>query len=249
MRREVTPELLDFDAGSPEEICASLADLRRINRWFGGIAVTMALLRSIVPALPENRISVLDVGAASGDIAQAAQRALSPECIAVDVTLVDRCPSHFGFRNSDLGFQDHQHASGRSKSQIRNPNSQIPFRRVAADALALPFADSSFDVVACALFVHHLEPEQFAVFMAEALRVCRVAVLINDLRRSAISLALAWAATPLFRSRLTRHDASASVRRAYTVSEMKALLPSCNRVEISARLPVSCGRDYMEGRQ
>jgi ubiquinone/menaquinone biosynthesis C-methylase UbiE len=232
MRRVVIPELLDCDAGSPEEVSASLADLRRINRWFGGIAASVAMMRSILPALSGKRFSVLDVGAASGDIALAAECALSPEGIAVDVTLVDRCPGHFGYRNSGLGFQDHQHPPGPSKSQIRNLNSQVPFRRVAADALALPFADSSFDAVACALFVHHLEPEQFAVFIAEALRVCRLAVLINDLRRSAISLALTRAAMPLFRSRLTRHDAPASVRRAYTLGEMKALLSACHRVEI-----------------
>ncbi|MGA3209987.1 MAG: methyltransferase domain-containing protein [Terriglobales bacterium] len=232
MRRVVIPELLDHDAGSPEEIRASLADLRHINRWFGGIAVSVALVRRILPALTQRRLSLLDVGAATGDVALGVLRALSQKGIALDVTLLDRCPGHLGFGNSDLGFQNQSPAGRLRISQIPNPNPPMLFRRVAADALALPFADSSFDAVACGLFVHHLEPEQLEIFVAEALRVCRIAVLINDLRRSALPLALTRVAKPLFRSRLTRHDSAASVRRAYTMDEIRAMLPLSMRVEI-----------------
>ena len=40
MKRVLTPELLDTDSGTPAEVAASLGDLRRINRWFGGVATT-----------------------------------------------------------------------------------------------------------------------------------------------------------------------------------------------------------------
>jgi len=61
-------------------------------------------------------------------------------------------------------------------------------------------------------------------FVDEALRVCRVAVLINDLVRHPLYLSLVYAALPLYHSRLTRHDAPASVRQAYTPEEMRTLL-------------------------
>ena len=54
---------------------------------------------------------------------------------------------------------------------------------MAGDALALPFRDASFDLVSCNLFAHHLSPQELVRFVDEALRVCRVAVLINDLVR------------------------------------------------------------------
>ena len=38
MRRVVVPELLDSDAGTPREVEGSLADLRMVNRFFGGAA-------------------------------------------------------------------------------------------------------------------------------------------------------------------------------------------------------------------
>ena len=70
--------------------------------------------------------------------------------------------------------------------------------------------------------------------MNEALRVCRSAVLINDLVRGALHLSLVYAGLPLYRSRLTRHDAPASVRQAYTPEEMRGLLAKTNaaRVEV-----------------
>ena len=39
-----------------------------------------------------------------------------------------------------------------------------------------------------------------------------------------LHLALVYAGFPLYRSRLTRHDAPASVRQAYTPDEMRAVL-------------------------
>jgi hypothetical protein len=76
-----------------------------------------------------------------------------------------------------------------------------------------------------------------ARFVNEGLRVCRDAVLINDLVRCWPHLALVYAGLPLYRSRLTRHDAPASVRQAYTVEEMRALLRKtrASRVEIRRR--------------
>jgi hypothetical protein len=74
------------------------------------------------------------------------------------------------------------------------------------------------------LFVHHLAPDQVVQFAREALRVCRHAFVINDLIRSPIHLALAYAGFPLYQSRITRNDAPASVRQAYTVKEMRNML-------------------------
>jgi ubiquinone/menaquinone biosynthesis C-methylase UbiE len=109
-------------------------------------------------------------------------------------------------------------------------------RALVGDALALPFQDGSFDVVSSNLFIHHLMPEAVQQFVSEALRVCRKAVLINDLIRSPLHLALVYAGLPLFRSRLTWHDAPASVRQAYTIEEMRGMLKStpAARVEISS---------------
>jgi methyltransferase family protein len=208
MRRVVIPELLDEDQGTSAEIAASLADLRRINLWFGGTATTIALLRRVAVQCGSAKLSLLEVAAGDGYMPLAAQRSLAGQGMSLNVTLLDRQHSHL-----------HEPA--------------VP--AVSGDARQLPFRDGAFDVVSCSLFAHHLEPDELCQFAAEALRVCRHAVLINDLIRSSIHLALVYAGTPLFRSRLTRHDAPASVCRAYTINEMYLMLRSlpAARVEIT----------------
>jgi hypothetical protein len=89
--------------------------------------------------------------------------------------------------------------------------------------------------VSCSLFIHHLPPDEVVRFVNEGLRVCRAAVLINDLIRHPAHLGLVYAGMPLYRSRITRHDAPASVRQAYTLDEMNDMLrrSEASRVEIS----------------
>jgi SAM-dependent methyltransferase len=197
MQRKVVAELLDDDLGTRAEIAASLADLRHINDWFGGTRSTIFLVRRVAHANGCMRLSALEVGAGTGDLPLAAQKALAREGIELQVTLLDRISSHLPTNGA---------------------------ASVAGDALHLPFQGDTFDIVSCSLFAHHLGPDKLQLFVREALRVCRCAVLINDLIRSRVHLGLAYLGLPLFRSRLTWHDAPASVRQAYTVDEMRALL-------------------------
>jgi hypothetical protein len=64
-------------------------------------------------------------------------------------------------------------------------------------------------------------------------RVARLGVVLNDLVRGRRSWLGAWLLTrAMTRNRFTRHDAPLSVRRAYTIDEMTALLAAAGlRVE------------------
>ncbi len=212
MKRTVTPELLDSDSGSPAEIAASLADLRMVNRWFGGASTMCDLVREIVRKTGKKQLSLLDVGGASGDVSARIAGTLAREGVRVDFVILDRSAAHLNGTR----------------------------RAVAGDALDLPFADDSFDLVGSSLLVHHLEPGEVVRFVNESLRVARIAALINDLRRSPGHLALTYAGFALYRSRLTRHDAPASVRRAYTVTEMRKLLQSTRAAGIEIRKHYLC---------
>jgi len=208
MERKVIPELLDDDLGTPKEIAESLVDLRHINNWFGGTATTTQLLRRIAGTTGQVRLSLLEIGAGLGDVPLEARRALAKDGIELGVTLLDRLWSHL-------------------------PHSEVP--SVSGDAMHLPFHDGAFDVVSCSLFAHHFEAGHLALLVTEALRVCRRAVLINDLIRSRLHLALVYLGLPLFRSRITWHDAPASVRQAYTREEMQSILANlpAKRIEIT----------------
>jgi|SRR5882762_645532 len=211
MKRIPIAELLDSDAGTPDEVAASLADLRRINRWFGGTHTTRRMVKQIARTTNSASLSLLEVAAGSGDVPRATRDSLAGHGIRLDITLLDRVASHVG----------------------------TGARSIVGDALALPFRDASFDLVGCGLFAHHLSPEQLVQFVTEGLRVCRRAVLINDLIRHPVHLAMVYAGSPLYRSRLTRHDAPASVRQAYTPREMAEILDQ------TAAVRIEIGRYYL----
>jgi ubiquinone/menaquinone biosynthesis C-methylase UbiE len=208
MRRKVIRELLDHDLGTSAEVSASLDDLVRINSSFGGTRTTVALLRRVIQEGRCRGLSLLEVASATGHVPLAAQGVLGREGVELHLTLLDRIGSHM----------DGNHVGA-----------------VCGDALQLPFRDGAFDVVSCSLFAHHLEPEELRRFACEGMRVCRRAVLINDLIRSRVHLGLVYAGLPLFRSPITWHDAPASVRRAYTVSEMRQILRDvpAERIDVS----------------
>ncbi len=213
MKRVVTPELLDSDSGTTVEIAAALSDLRQINRWFGGVATTQSMIARLVRKHGARSLSLLEVAAGSGHVPHAASARMDKLGVRLQVTLLDRAPSHL-------------------KNGSENGSSAV-----AGDALALPFADGSFDLVSSCLFAHHLEPPEFVQFVNESLRVSRRAVIINDVVRAPIHLVLVYVSLALYRSRFNRNDAPASVRRAYTVREMNEMLGQtmAARVEIRRR--------------
>jgi len=207
MKRVVIQELLDSDSGTPKEVAGSLRDLRMFNRWFGGVRTMSALLRQVASRTQLKELSWLDVAGGAGDLATLSQQSLAESGTTLRPVVLDRAPTHMG----------NTHPA------------------VCGDALALPFRDNSFDVVGSSLFVHHLEPEEITRFAKEALRVARHAFLIHDLMRHPLHLTLSYLGFPLYRSRITRHDAPASVRRAYTVAEIREILGRANAGKIEIK--------------
>jgi ubiquinone/menaquinone biosynthesis C-methylase UbiE len=84
--------------------------------------------------------------------------------------------------------------------------------------------DASVDYVLCSLAFHHFGFDRSVAALREMERVARHGWLVNDLRR-------AWSAWYLFRAvaalarmnRLTRHDGPASILRAYSLPEYRAM--------------------------
>jgi ubiquinone/menaquinone biosynthesis C-methylase UbiE len=214
MQRVDAPEILDSDACSPADVEATLLDLGRVNRWFGGVATTQKMVERAARASGAKHFSLLEVAAGSGEVPEIVRERLTRRGITLEVTLLDRARSHLPLGN---------HAAGNHS--------------VVGDAVALPFGNGTFDLVSCSLFAHHLNVQQLAQFVREGLRVSRQAVLINDLVRHPVHLALAYAGYPIMRSRVAWLDGLTSVRRAYVPDEIRSVIVSAlspeARVEIS----------------
>jgi hypothetical protein len=202
LKRIPQHEILDGDAITEEAAIESLEDLRRVNRWFGGVQTTAELLRRAMRETGLRSASVLEVAAGDGYSITHAARQLKEENLEVETLCLDRRGLH--------------------------PEAHCCERAVVGDALELGFPHGSFDFVSCGLFVHHLSPGQVIAFVNGALKVARRAVLINDLRRSSLHLALVYAGSLMFRSRISLMDGLASVRQAYTPQELRELMSRTN---------------------
>lgn len=204
--RNFRAELLDLDEAPFEEVKDSLNDVRRVNRYLSGYRV---LLHHITPFLEnhtESRpLSILDAATGSADqpiaVIRMARRLGKP----VSITALDinekmlKYSREAGARFPELDF-------------------------VQGDALSLPFADASFDVVINSLSLHHFSEENAVTMLKGFSRVAKRGVIINDLHRSRVAWAAIYLLTRLMtQNRLTRYDAPVSVMNAFLPSEMRSL--------------------------
>ncbi len=220
MKRHVTEELLDQPGQPQDEVQRCLNDLRGINRRMGGNALHLQLLQQAVARRQMGApLHLLEVASGRADVLQHAALALQADGIPVELTLLDRDPSHFP-----------------TEDDWEDTLPQPTF--VIGDAMAMPFADDSVDIISCCLFTHHLEPAEISEFLHEALRVTRIAVVINDLERNYAHWLLAYLGRLKYSSRFTAYDAPVSIRRSYTLQEMRAMLAKTGHPFECRRAPV-----------
>jgi len=197
--RRPADEILDGEVPASEAE-ASLSDIEWVHRNLGGRFLLARRLLPLLSALAGDGgpLSLLDLGCGSGHVGRDLVSAFARRGGSL---------RPFGL---DLKLT-HARLSPRG-------------RAVAADALALPFADRSVDVVFSTLFLHHFSPSGIGTLLGEAERVARRAVISFDLTRHRVALALISVVGPLaFRSRISTLDGQASVRQAYTREEMARL--------------------------
>jgi SAM-dependent methyltransferase len=180
-----------LESSEPAAVERNLRDIARINRWFGGHRTLLNLLKEFVE--PANHFSILDVGAASGDMG----KCIVKRYPKANVVSLDRQPIHL--------------------KRAHPP-------KVAADGLALPFANGTFDFVMCSLLLHHFSDREITDLLKEMRRVAQRALIVLDLERHPF----AYCFLPLTRllfdwSDLTVHDGCISVEAAFTCDELATL--------------------------
>jgi ubiquinone/menaquinone biosynthesis C-methylase UbiE len=188
--RVLKPEILD--TLSEAEARASLNDLTRINRRWGGHSTLRHLLKENV----EGAFTLLDVGAASGDMG-ARVCEWYPQA---RVTLLDRIPAHLA------------HLSAAASP------------RVAGDAFALPFKSKSFDYVFCSLFLHHFTSDEIVSLLRGFAAVATRKVLVIDLERNPVAYYFLPLTRWIFKwDPVTVNDGAISVEAAFRPRELEDL--------------------------
>jgi len=194
-------ELLDDPSADAALATRSLRDVARSNRWFGG---AHAVIAELVPLLGAARgpgvpLTLLDVGTGAGDI---------PE-------LARRVAERSGVRLATIGLEVTSALAAASRRRGGDA--------IAGDALALPFADRSVDIVTCSQVLHHFEGAEGARLLAELHRVARERVIVADIRRAWAAAAGLWVGSwALGFHPVSRHDGVVSVLRGFRTGELAA---------------------------
>ena len=189
-------EILDSPDVDPQVVTRSLADVARANALFGGISSAMKEIEDALEEVPR-RATLLDVGTGLGDIpcrarSFAAEKGIDLTTVGLDSVLELARASRHGVNMA-----------------------------VCGDALHLPFADRSVDIVMCSQVLHHFIAADAARLLREMDRVARVRVVVSDLRRSWIAAAGLWLVSfPLGFHAVSRHDGVVSVLRGFTREEL-----------------------------
>jgi len=209
-------ERLDTGDYTEDEYELWLREMRWINRLLGD---SRALKLSIRDSLDVDtqQISVLDVGAGCGELLKTAAESIG----------------------EDRSFLVGAELSGRAARAIQERSSEFGVLSVQCDAMRLPFADNSFELVISSLFLHHLDDEQAISLLHELARVARRRVIVIDLHRHPIAYYFYRFFSRFLLQRFTHEDGSLSILRSYSPQELKKLAAKARLTdhEVRRRFP------------
>ena len=214
--RRRQPEIMDQPGLDPADHDRALGGLARINFFSGSAGIVYPSLLALSRELGGRPLRVLDLATGAGD---------------VPVRLwhrARRAGQNWAIEGWDVSPAAVEHARRRAAEAGASVNFFV------RDALQGP-PPSGYDAVTCSLFLHHLDEDTARDLLRRmaglpatdgtgaAEEPARL-VLVNDLLRSLVGLALAHLGTRLLsRSHVVRVDGPRSVEGAFTVAEARAL--------------------------
>jgi SAM-dependent methyltransferase len=211
--RTDTDELMDDFSITDERLTTALEQLRYVNRFLSGYSTSMAVLAPFLRSRSHQTTRILDLGTGIADFPEYIVKwsAAQSPAISVEIVAIDANPVTVDYARGAL--------KQRLPEQL-----QSKIHVEVADALALPYADRSFDLVMGAMFLHHFAQGNAIAIIKSMQRISRCGILINDLHRHPLAYLGIYALTHLLpASPMMRNDGPLSVLRGFKYSELKAI--------------------------
>ena len=193
-KRSIELERLDTGDYTPAEYRRWQWEMRFVHRLFGEMRALRNTLFRDLKASGEERVSILDVGAGSGELLRLAGKEL----------------------NGKRAFLAGAELNADAAKSIRDKG----LVSLRTDAMKLPFADDAFDYVFCSLFLHHLDDEPAIRMLREMNRVAGKRIFVVDLNRSPVAYYFYKIVGSLFLQRFTVEDGSLSILRSRPPKEL-----------------------------
>ncbi|MCA9061556.1 MAG: methyltransferase domain-containing protein [Planctomycetaceae bacterium] len=217
--RNRQPELMDEPDLDGRIHAEALAGLRRVNRLSRTDAVLWETIRRLSP--PAGRpLTILDIASGGGDLAIQLARRCARSGISVEIEGCDISPTAVEYAGMNARI-----------AGVGN------VRFTQRDILTEAMTPDSYDVVMCTLFLHHLSESDAFRLLEIMKRAARLAVVVDDLRRTAMGYWMAWLGTRLLtRCHVVHVDGPLSVEGAFTVDEVQRLARQAGLENVS----ISC---------
>jgi len=200
-----TAELMDDPALPEAEHLRALGGLARINALSRTASQLAAAVRPLLPAA--GPALVVDLACGGGDV-------------TVDLAARLERPRRAGRSVSVLGIDLSPRAVARARGLAAERGSPTSFAVRDVTTEGCP----PCDVVVSSLFLHHLDDAAAVAVLRGMAASARRGIVVSDLVRSGLGLALAVAGTSvLSRSRVVHVDGPLSVRAARTLDEYRRL--------------------------
>ena len=203
-QRQRRPEIMDQPDLPPARHVGALRGLARVNFLSNSAGILWRPLADLARRLGRP-IRVLDVATGGGDVPLRLWRRAR------------RAGLDFRIDGCDLSPVAVAHA------QSRAAEIGADVRFFVQDVLAGPPLPG-YDAVTCSLFLHHIDEDQATAYLRWAAATAERLVLVNDLERGGLGLALAHLAVRLLTtSDVVQVDGPRSVEAAFTTAEARAL--------------------------
>lgn len=214
-------ELMDDPGLDVERHVHALRGLERINWWSASVDSLWPPIQALASQEPKRAFRVLDIATGAGDVPIALWHRARRAGLQLAVDGCDRSPVAVKYA--------HHRAEQR--------RADVTFFEWDALTDQLP---PGYDVVTCSLFLHHLDDENVVRLLRAMARTARRLVVISDLVRSRMGLALAFLGTRLLSTSAVTHiDGPRSVLGAYTREQarMLAMRAGMDHAEVVPRWP------------
>lgn len=201
-----------FSSERMEDPKCDIEELENTYRQFEKVNILLGRWRYLYkkfirPHLSNERSrSLLDIGFGGGDIPRRLKQWAVRDNLLLNITAIDPDPRAFAY------VQTHSYSES------------IEFKN--CDLSDLDPAIHSFDFIISNHLLHHLSPSELTTMLEQSRSLCTHTVLFNDLRRSDTAYGLFnLLSRPFFHSSMITEDGLISIKRSYTMRELRDFVP------------------------
>ncbi|RMB61022.1 methyltransferase domain-containing protein [Dokdonia sinensis] len=203
--RSSAPELMDNPELPTSELIPALNDITKVNKLLNGNLITVKAIEKLFEEFPDKKEwSIVDFGCGDGQMLRRIARYFEKHTNALHLIGVD-----LNAKSIQLG----------KNLSTEFPNISFEQRNI----LEVDEKAYDCDILLCTLTMHHFNDEEIIQFMQKFQKLAGIAIVVNDLERSAVAYQLFKVFSRIFmKSKIAKHDGRISIARSFKRKELEA---------------------------